>query len=155
MSKQRLERYVSKQLGDMKNIWFQKNQVMPLSFTQSVGDFIILTKNKNFIFECKECNDKDNKARFNFARLTQLNDLWLFQDSLERNISVLVLMFWGGSVKKSGIFIIPLKNYLHEIEKHNKKSMNRKECIDMFGDFQIQDFEELNKTLSWGNEYEY
>jgi hypothetical protein len=147
MTKQRLEGYVSKELSTIQGIWFQKNMVNQLAYKQSVGDFIILTNNHNYVLECKECNNIDSKGRFELSRLTQLNDLKIFENKLDRNVSLINLMFWGGSVKKSFIFIIPLNDYLYWLEDFSKKSINVKECFELFNNYHIKSFSELSIIL--------
>ncbi len=144
MVKQRFEKYVSKELSKYsENIWYQKNMVMPLAHKQSVGDFIILTKHFNLILECKECKNLDGKGVFNVDRLTQLNDLKLFQSKLYRNVSVVAILFWGGNFKKSNLYFIPVHKYLEKMEHWNKKSFNAGDMQIVFGLWKVNEFSDF------------
>jgi len=144
MKKQHLEGYISKALNNTtEKLWFQKNMVMPLAFHKSVGDFIILTTKNNFILECKESKIKDGRVSFSLKRLTQLHDLQLFQNSLERNISLIGILLWEKNLKNSELFIIPLRVYNSKLKDWSKKSFNREDLNKLFVNCKIENFDKF------------
>lgn len=156
MPKQRFEKYISKELSQItEGIWFQKNQVQPFAFHQSVGDFIILTPEFNFVLECKECKNLDGKGIFNLSRLTQLNDLKLFESRLSRNISLIGILFWGGTLKKSSVYIIPISVYNNIAVSWKKSSFNVQDMMKLFPFYEIKNLKELQGILLKLGEGEY
>jgi len=151
MSKQHFEGYISKALREYQGqLWSQKNMVMPLAYHQSVGDFIILTQNHNYVLECKECKD----SRFSLDRLTQLNDLKIFQNKIPgKNIGLVGLLFWNGRLDKSNIYIIPLNYYIIKLNDWQKKSFTELECEAIFKICKLDSIDNLGEMLVDGSLY--
>lgn len=146
--KQRLEGYLSSWLKNNPEMWYQKNQVNQLAHTQSVGDFLILTKNKRYVVECKETKVVNEKFLFPHDRVTQLNDLMLFDNFFENNASYILFLFWTGRLKKSGLYIVPVNVWNKEVKRIDKKSFNHNDFKEIFGMYELNCLEELKKWLT-------
>ena len=124
MGKQVLESVTTKSLRVMKNIYYIKLQVNPLAHTKSPGDYLVLTENKRYIIECKEI---DMRKRINntwrFERLTQEEDLLLFEKTHLNNNAYILIMFRKRMIRTSSIFFIPIEKYILIKKYWEKKSM--------------------------------
>lgn len=109
MSKQKLESYFRKYLNSRDDIWFLKLQNS--HFAATPADFIILTKDKRILVECKQVEYKDDSSSFSFERLTQENELGLFESKDYNNQAFILLMFWNKRLKNSFIYFIPFIIY--------------------------------------------
>ena len=127
---QHLEGCLSKSLkeySEQKKLYYMKLQVNPLAHCVTPGDYMVLTDYENILIECKETKSD----RYDFNRLTQEKDLIDFHTALERNTSFILICFWKGSIKKSHIYLLNIREYMvlkaYCKEKLNKKSVNLKD----------------------------
>jgi hypothetical protein len=101
----------------------------PVTHQRTPGDFLILTNSNHYLVECKQCNND----RFEFSRLTQLNDLIKFEESLVNNYAYVLVMFYTGRLNTSSIFMLDL-GYLSGFIKHSKKKSITKKIAEVIWD---------------------
>lgn len=118
MSKQKLESYFRDYLKSRNDIWFLKLQNS--HFAATPADFIVLTKDKRILVECKQVEYKDDSSSFSFERLTQENELGLFEAKDYNNQAFILLMFWNKRLKNSFVYFIPFMTYC----KHKDMLLN-------------------------------
>ncbi len=136
--KQITEGLLSRTLKDLKNLYYLKLQVMPMSFNKMPGDFLIISNKHNYLVECKEVLSINNiKTKFDFHRLTQEQGLINFENKFKHQASYILLNFRDKNLKESEIYLIPLINYLIVKKKIKKKSINRKEAKDWYNHFKL------------------
>ena len=126
---QRLEgdfSFTMKQLG----LYHMKLQNNPLAQHPTPADFLVSTDLHLYLVECKQVTCKNGKGAFGFDKLTQEQDLIIFQKSLARHKSYLLLMYYDGTLKKSDIYLLPIQKYLDIKSKHKFNSINREAIKD-------------------------
>ena len=119
MTKQRLEGDFTRILKEL-GVWYMKLQVNVNAHTATPADYIILTKNKRILVECKECRGKS----FTFDRLTQYGHLSAFVAAPGSNYSYVLICFWLGTKKKSLYYMIPIQVMGDFMQVIPKKSAN-------------------------------
>lgn len=144
-SKQHTENMLQSALRAIPNIWYTKLQVNQLAHTRTVGDYLVLTQGKNFVFECKELNITKNK-QFPFSRLSQMGDMKAFTKSMNKNMAYFVVLLWEGHQKGSPIYVIPLDVMEAHIKISVKKSMNKDDIEKEFTNYRVC-FENLEAHL--------
>ena len=105
----------------------------PLSHQTTPGDHLVMTNNENILIESKQTISNI----FVFERVTQLDDLLMFQQVLKHNKSYLLIMFYEKTLKKSSIFLIPIHDYQLFIKNWHKKSINKDEADIKWCDYMI------------------
>ena len=138
MAKQRLEGIFTLSLKERSDLWFMKLQVNPLAHKQTPGDYLILSHSYRYIVECKETKCIDGKARFDFSRLTQEQELQIFRNQTVINRPYILFLFWHGRFMKSEIFLIPLSIFQNYKRTHDKKSFNLNNFNEFFYDCKLQ-----------------
>jgi len=138
MTKQKLEGYLSKSLKAKEKLWYMKLQVMPLAHQQTPADFLAMTKNNNYLIECKQVTCKDGKGAFALNRLTQQYDLYSFFKFTRHNFAYVNIMYWKGSLKLSDTYLIPITKFVHEIKVTSKKSFNVNDAKRLFSIYKLQ-----------------
>ena len=135
-SKQHTELIVQRALRAIPNIWYTKLQVNQMAHTRTVGDYLVLAEDNNYVFECKELNTQKNKL-FPFSRLSQMGDMKAFTKSMKKNLSYFVVLLWEGSSKTSPMYVIPLSVMEAHIKLSIKKSINNKEIELAFENYRV------------------
>ena len=120
---QRLEKDFAKLCKERQDIWWNRWYHVMGRYTAVPADFIVITKDKNILIECKECNNNV----FVFERLTQKRSLLEFKAKFLHHYSYVVLCFWGGKIEDSAYFVIDIDNFIDFIDKIGKKSANLKD----------------------------
>ena len=123
MAKQRLEQTIQQFLAPLTNSYYMKLQVNPMAHTKTPGDFLWVTRTRNFIIECKECNS----TSFAFNRFTQHKLLLKWNNALNRNCGLLIICFWNGRRKTSDYYVLTISDIERLMERSTKKSANRKD----------------------------
>jgi hypothetical protein len=127
---QRLESDLRKTLNKRyAGTYFLKLFNHPITHRRTPSDFLVLTEDKNLLIECKETR----KLRFDFSRLTQYNDMALFEAALLRNSSYLLIMFYSGRLLKSSVFLVPIAHI-----PINFKSISLKDAEVLWADFKVE-----------------
>jgi hypothetical protein len=140
MGKQRLEGDFRDLIKNMCDIWYIKLQTLPLAHTCNPADFIVLTKNKRFLVECKQCNSNS----YVFDRTTQKEELLRFKQHSIYNESYLLFCFWKGRKDKSIYYIIPIIDYLMFEMNISKKSANIKDFDSFLSGFRVNFYDIIN-----------
>jgi len=141
-SKQHCEHITQHALRSIPNIWYSKLQVNPNAHTPTVGDYLVLTSEYNFVFECKELNTTKNDI-FPFSRFTQIGNMTAFEKSLKRNKAFFIVLLWSDTNYRGlkstphALYVIPLKSIQEYILASNKKSMNTKEIETFFSSYRV------------------
>jgi hypothetical protein len=146
MPKQHLEGVLSKTLKEDSaqypefKIWYMKIQNNPLAHKQTPADFIVLTKDRNILIECKETKTD----RFTFDRLTQETDLELFAAAQPRNVACILLCFWNKRLKGSDVYLMDINNFKHFKSGWSKSSITQPEAKHAWKDFKIMNTGKTN-----------
>lgn len=140
--KQRLESDFRNMIKNDHDIWYLKLQVMPLAYSPTPADFIILTEEKRLLVECKQCKD----SAFPFRRLTQEKALTGFDGRWGNHHSFVLLCFWNGSIKSSSYFFVPIHFWSSLRMAYHKKSINEEDCKIFFIKYKIS-LENINKII--------
>ena len=137
--KQKLEGVFSKSLALQTNLWYMKLQVNTMAHTRTPADYLIISEKYNYLVECKQVNIKNNpQARYNFDRLTQEQDLLLFENKFEKNKSYVLILFLGSMLKKSHFYLIPIKDYMKVKKDCCMKTLSHKLFHNYFENFIIK-----------------
>lgn len=136
MAKQRLE-------GDVRNtlkfysvsysFYFMKLHNNPMAHQTTPGDFLILCNNKNILFECKQTKT----SSFDFNRLTQLDDMEIFNDFFQHNSAYIIIMFYKGRLDKSDIYLINVDEFVKFKLTWKKNSINDNEACVVWNQYKI------------------
>lgn len=138
MVKQKLEGICSKSLKQLKNTWYIKLQVHPLSHTRSPADFLVITKDRRYLIECKQVDMRKNKKNtWRLNRFTQLEDMSEFGRIHYKNKPYLLICFLHKYVDKSDYYLIPVFVYKQKTKNLIKKSLRFDEFHDKFYRFKI------------------
>ena len=144
------EKVFRKSLNNYKDIlWFLKLQVLPMTFTKSPADFIVLTENYRYLVECKECDCRINKYAFKFDRVTQLKELLNFQEKHPRNKSYILIMFRDRLLKDSDVFMIPIDRFMKFKLAVDKKSGNRQNFLNHLEHYRMSTKKSCFKLGRW------
>lgn len=139
MVKQHLEGILSRTLKSdcitypEHKIWYMKIQNNPLAHKQTPADFIIITKDFNILIECKETKTD----RFTFNRLTQEIELDMFNSIQLKNVSYILICFWGKRLKDSDIYLLDIKSFKYFKSSWSKNSITRQEAKNIWSRFTI------------------
>ena len=128
VTKNRLEHDFSSILRGINHIYYLKLQVNIHAHTPSPADYLVLSKIRRILVECKNC---ENNA-FAFDRMTQLLSLVEFEKKHSDNFSYVLISFWEGRKDKSQYFLIPIKTMIHFMDNIGKKSANKKDFNEYF-----------------------
>ena len=129
------EEMFSKSVNACPHLWYLKLQVNQLAHKPMPADYIVLSRSMRYLVECKEVDLTRTHKKFEFARLTQENDLRIFQDKFDANAAFVLILIWRGRFAKSSAFMIPLDGYLKWKEIIGKKSMNENDMESSFGTY--------------------
>lgn len=133
MTKQRLEGDLTKALKQI-NCYSLKLHNNPMAHQTTPADYLIITRNNNYLIECKQCSN-DSLA---FSRLTQLQDLLIFQKKYTNTFSYILLMYYTGRIDKSDIYLIPVLYLNNIIKNHKFKSLNKNDAFKYFNQYKIK-----------------
>jgi len=89
-------------------------------YTSVPGDFILVSKDKNVIIECKECT----RGVFTFDRLTQKRELMRFKAAFPHHKAYVLICFWDNKIMDSDYFLIDIDELVKFIDESEKKSGN-------------------------------
>lgn len=139
MKKQKLEKILKKSITNNLNLLGFKLHNNPLAHQTTPADFIIHTKsNKVYYVECKECKRKsDGSIRFDFNRLTQETDLEILNSFNEIISCYVCISLQEKTFKKSKYYLIPFSEYKKIKESFIKNSLNEKDMIEYFKEFEL------------------
>jgi hypothetical protein len=129
-------------------MWFIKLQVLPMTFTKSPADFIILSNEYRYLVECKEVNCIKKNESFYINRLTQKNEMINFEALNENNIAMLLIMFRKKNMRESSAFFIPLKLFIEFEKKMNKKYLSCDDFLNNMREFKLN-IKENKFDLEW------
>jgi len=134
MAKQRLESDLSKTLKQKyPHYYSMKLHNNPMAHQTTPADFMVLSGSNNYLIECKQCS----LDRFEFSRLTQKEDLLIFESKLSQNYSYALIMFYTGRLDRSQIYMIPIKDLIHYMDTHKLKSINKKVAVESWAEYSI------------------
>jgi len=128
LTKQRLEGDFTKLLKTGINIWWQRFYHVMGRYTSVPGDFLVLSKDKNILVECKECT----RGVFTFDRLTQKRDLMKFKASFPHHKAYILFCFWNNKIIDSDYFLVDIDEMVKFINESEKKSANLKDFLSNF-----------------------
>jgi len=120
LTKQRLEGDFTKLLKTRSDIWWQRFYHVMGRYTSVPGDFILVSKDKNVIIECKECT----RGVFTFDRLTQKRELMRFKAAFPHHKAYVLICFWDNKIMDSDYFLIDIDELVKFIDESEKKSGN-------------------------------
>lgn len=125
---QRLESDFAKLCKNQPDVWWNRWYHVMGRYSAVPGDFIVITKDKNILIECKECNNNV----FTFDRLTQKRSLIEFKKAFPHQYSYIIICFWSGKIKDSTYFVIDIEDFIDFIDSIGKKSGNLKDFNQYF-----------------------
>jgi len=144
------EKVFRKSLNQYVNtLWFQKFQVLPMTFTKAPADYIILANNYRYLVECKECDCRYKNSSFDFKRITQLRTLIDFEEFHPHQKSYLLIMFRKRRINDSDAYMIPIKELLKFKKLIDKKSGNMQDFKDHLEDYRISTKKSHFKLGRW------
>ncbi len=142
------EKVFRKSLNQYKEVfWFIKLQVLPMSFTKSPADFIVLSRENKYLVECKEVDCRRVVRAFEFKRLSQAGLMIRFEELHLNNKAYLLLMFRKRLLKNSKVFMIPIDKYVEFTKTIGKKSGNMQDFCDNFEEYRISTKKSMFKLL--------
>lgn len=127
MVKNRLERRFSEYLKK-RSVWYMKLQVSTFAHKTTPADFLISNGKHISLVECKGVTCKEGKGRFDFKRLTQIEDLCSFATWEKNHKSFVLLAYFDKRWKDSETYMIPALEMQAFIGLHNKKSLSREDA---------------------------
>ena len=132
-----------------ETMWFLKLQVLPMTFTKSPADFLILTENYRYLTEVKEIDCRYVKKAFRFDRVTQLKELQKFEKAPGRNKSYILIMFRYRMLKDSYAFMIPVNKFVSFKHALEKKSGNLSDFMEAFEDNRLSTKKSMFNLGKW------
>jgi hypothetical protein len=133
MVKQRLEKDFADVLKGRDELWVQRLYHVAGAYTDVPADFIVLSKDKNCLIECKECRGNS----FVFDRLTQLFKLKCFASKGSNFEGYILLCFWRKRRVSSFYWLVPVFRMEQFMANIGKKSANLDDFNQFLADFKI------------------
>ena len=102
MPKQVTEKYFVESLKESNpDVFVEKIQVNPFAFTSTSADYLVQTKERDLLVECKQITMKNTsvteyprvRGSFDISRVTQESKLQAWDSRLKRNASFLFIVF--------------------------------------------------------------
>ena len=153
MVKQRTEvqfkEHFLKQLHHINN-WWIKFQVFPGACTPMPADYVLLTEDKNYLFECKEVDiSKNPKNRWAWERYTQDKSIMNFIKSLDGNNQGYVFVcWWRGRFAKSDCYLIQAGSFSYAKQECRLKTLSFEQFDKIFNEYKITKEDDLIEFVS-------